>query len=100
MGWHSRKWTEQLRSEDMIVSSLLIMKISRRTTLPTACWKTTKGNFWIATNNGLVLLNRKTNVITAAYHVADGLAGEVVYGMLEDKKGNSMAQYEQGSLRI
>jgi len=54
-----------------------------------------KGNFWIATNNGLVLLNRKTNFITA-YHVADGLPGEVVYGMLEDKRGNLWLSTNKG----
>ena len=62
---------------------------------PNSMLEDAKGNFWIATNNGLVLLNRKTNVITA-YHVADGLAGEVVYGMLEDKRGNLWLSTNKG----
>ncbi len=62
---------------------------------PNSMLEDDKGNFWIATNGGLLLLNRKTNVITP-YHVADGLPGEVIYGMLEDRQGHLWLSTNKG----
>ena len=51
-------------------------------------YEDTQGNFWVATNGGGVdLFDRKKGVFKH-YTTKDGLPNNVVYGILEDEKGN------------
>jgi len=58
-----------------------------------------KGNFWIGTNEGLNLLDKKTNILSA-YHVKDGLPNEIVFGILEDSKENLWLSTNNGLTRF
>ncbi|MDB4959319.1 MAG: two component regulator propeller domain protein [Myxococcales bacterium] len=58
------------------------------------------GRLWIATwGGGLDRLDRKTGAFTS-FHMAQGLASEVVYGILEDKAGILWLTTEDGLSRF
>jgi signal transduction histidine kinase/DNA-binding response OmpR family regulator/streptogramin lyase len=54
-----------------------------------AIYEDKKGNFWIGTEGGgLILFNRKQGQIAARYSDADGLSNNAVLNILEDNKGS------------
>lgn len=65
---------------------------ARPTSLPnnhvTSIYEDAKGRMWVATwGGGLAALDRTTGNFTMVIRASDGLASDVVYGVLEDKTG-------------
>ena len=61
-------------------------------------WDDRKGNLWIGTDNGLNVLNTKTETFTH-YFEKDGLPNSSINGILGDKKGNLWISTNKGITR-
>lgn len=62
-------------------------------------YEDTKNRFWVATSNGLILLDRKTGSFKRI-SVADGLPDKVIDGILQDAKGNLWISTNTGISRF
>ena len=73
-----------------------------------AIYEDSKGNFWIGTEGGgLLLFDRKKDSIVTRYSDADGLCNNAVLNILEDAEGglwlstfNGLARFDPGSKKI
>ena len=62
-------------------------------------YEDSKNRFWVATSDGLILLDRKTGSFTRI-SMADGLPDKVIDGILEDAKGNLWLSTNEGLSRF